>query len=859
MLIIADALKPLSMKKQAIFYLILLVLLGFQAASQSFRHIDAKDLSITWRLVTNNYKGQSLNQSTIQLENHSKKMFPGTGWTIYFNYTREIYAESLTGDVLINHLNGDIYQLKPGQEFKNIKPGKAAVITYVSDDELLNLTSAPSGFYIVWDDNLTEGESLCCKLEPIRDSTIRFVTPESRYSKNESIRDIPESRLVKVFPTPVTYRETGEYFQLDKEVQIIADPAFTKEASYLAEQLYSDQGIKPDINAGIKTTKSIVLKKSSMPDDAYTLNVTTTEITITASSNTGIFYGIQSLRTMLPSDAIANKISPVIVPAVSVSDAPRFGYRGLLLDIARNFQTKHELMKVLDLMALYKLNVLHLHFSDDEGWRIEIPALPELTQVGSRRGHTLDSKEFLPASYCAGPVPGKLQGSGFYTKSDFIEILKYANDRHIMVVPEIESPGHSRAAIKAMDARYKKFKNQNNRAEAEKYLLRDTLDKSTYSSAQLWTDNVMCVALPSTYRFLEKVIDELILMYAEADAPLTTIHLGGDEVPQGVWEKSPACQELIKADPGLNSTDDLWYFYFENVSRILKTRNLALSGWEEIAMRKTLLDSVKHYIPNPDFVNEDFRVNVWNNGIGWGSEDLPYRLANAGYKVVLSCVSNLYFDLAYEKSPEEPGYYWGGFQDIDKPYYFIPFDYYKNTTEDTGGNPVSESLFIGKDRLTDYGKSNILGIQGQLWSENVRDTLMLEYLLLPKLLSLAERAWAKNPDWAAAKSNEAGRKLYNEAYSGYVNVLGKRELPRLDYLDGGFNYRIPTPGAIIKDGKVMVNFQIPGMILRFTTDGSEPGLKSRVYTEPITEKGEIKVCAFSSSNHKGKSLSIRND
>ena len=846
------------MKRLSIPFIILLLLVNVTEAQNKHR-FNENNLHVTWQLITNNYQNKLQILSSLVLKNNGKVVFPSSGWKLYFNCNREIFREGINGDVLIEHVNGDLFQLKPGPGFKGIKPGKSCIITYISDGELLNYTSAPSGFYIVWDKNPMKGESLTnYAIESIIDTTIQFVTPEIRYQKNQSIQDIPESKLTKIFPTPLSCQELAGEFVLDSNVQVVSDPEFKKEAEFLAVEIKSLIGQKPILNAVAKSGKNIILKHEAMADEVYTLNVLPAKIEIAASTNSGIFYGIQSLRSLMPTGSWAGKNASVKIPAVSVADAPRFGYRGLLLDIARNFQPKQQILKVLDLMALYKLNVLHLHFSDDEGWRIEIPSLPELTEVGGRRGHTLDSKEFLPASYGAGPEPGHYPGSGYYSKADFIEIIRYANDRHIQVIPEIESPGHSRAAIKAMDARYEKFIQQGNKEEAEKYLLRDVNDQSKYSSAQLWTDNVMCVALPSTYTFLEKVIDELISMYSDANAPLTTIHLGGDEVPAGVWELSPLCRELINDDSTLNTTDDLWYYYYGKVNRILKSRNLFLSGWEEAAMRKTTLDGVKYFIPNPTFVNENFQVNVWNNGIGWGSEDLPYQLANAGYKVILSCVSNQYFDLAYEKSPEEPGYYWGGFQDTDKPFYFIPYDYYKNTREDTGGNPISESLFVGKDRLTDYGKSNIVGIQGLLWAENVRSTGMQEYLLLPKLLGLAERAWAKDPDWAIEKDAEKSRLMYEEAWSVFTNILGKRELPRLDYFANGYNYRIPAPGAIVQNGSVVSNFQFPGFVLRYTSDGTEPDMNSKIYSGPITEKGTIKLCAFSTKGRKGRTVTIPN-
>jgi hexosaminidase len=249
---------------------------------------------------------------------------------------------------------------------------------------------------------------------------------------------------------------------------------------------------------------------------------------------------------------------------------------------------------------------------------------------------------------------------------------------------------------------------------------------------------------------------------------------------------------------------------------------------------------------------------VWNNVIGWGAEDLPYRLANAGYKVVLSCVGNNYFDLAYVKSPDEPGYYWGGYVDVDKPFYFIPYDYYRSTRENAAGDPADLAYFSGKERLTDYGRSNIAGIQGLLWGENIKNNESLEYMILPKLLGLAERAWAQDPQWAVEKDTDTARELYDQAWSVFVNTVGKRELPRLDCYHGGFAYRIPPAGAAIEDGKVFVNIQLPGFDLRYTSDGSEPTARSGKYTGPITGKGLIKIKAFNPLGRGGKTTTIEN-
>ena len=481
--------------------------------------------------------------------------------------------------------------------------------------------------------------------------------------------------------------------------------------------------------------------------------------------------------------------------------------------------------------------------------------MPELTEVGARRGHTVNDEAFLHPSFGSGPDLAS-HGTGFYTKDDFIDILKYAKDRHIAVIPEIETPGHARAAVAAMTARYNRLMKEGRKGDAEKYLLYHPQDTSKYRSVQRWYRNVIDVALPSTYTFLEKVTDEIRDMYKEADATLATIHFGGDEVPRGVWAGSPAVHALMKENGRVKTMDDLWYYFYGNINSMLKKKGLYLYGWEEIGMRNTRLDGRPHILPNPDFAGENIQVDVWNNVIGWGAEDLPYRLANAGYKVILSPVSNMYFDLAYQKAFDEPGYYWGGYLDIDKPFYFIPFDYYKNSTEDINGNTVTSQYFKGKERLTDYGKENIPGIQGLLWSETLKSPQQMEYMLLPKLLALAERAWVQNPAWATEKDSVKAALLYTKNWSQFLNVVGKREMPRLDYYAGGFHYRVPSVGASTINGNVVANIQFPGLAIRYTTDGKEPTVNSNLYTTPIPRKGPVHFKAFNSNGRGGKSVII---
>jgi hexosaminidase len=353
---------------------------------------------------------------------------------------------------------------------------------------------------------------------------------------------------------------------------------------------------------------------------------------------------------------------------------------------------------------------------------------------------------------------------------------------------------------------------------------------------------------------VETVINDIAGIYKEAGAPLKTINFGGDEVPAHVWEKSPAYLTLKAAHPEIQSTADLWYYFYGKVNQLVKAKGLYLSGWEEMALRKTTLDGNPVYLPNPDFSAEHLQAEVWNNTLGDGNEDLAYKLANAGYKVVLTCVTNLYFDMAHYKSFDEPGYYWGAFADIDKPFSFIPYDYFKNSKVDRNGLPLNRNIFIGKQRLTDYGKSNIIGIQSAVWGENIKSTQRLEYMMLPRLLGFAERAWAKNPDWATERDTAKSQELYQQAWINFLNVLGKRELPRLDYLNGGYGYRIPKPGVILQDDKYLANEQFPGLTIRYTENGKEPDAKSPVYKDPVTNgNSEIKFKAF---NNKGRGSNV---
>jgi hexosaminidase len=822
--------------------------------AQSVTPFNVGDLHITREVINNIDEGT---RSVLIISNNGKQTLPATGWSIFFNSRPMNVAGGDTLFAKINHVNGDLFRLVPLKGFAGIKAGSSVKINVLST-EVKNITDLSSGFYLVWDKAPAKGYNISLTninpAEQVEKTELEIAA--HAFGQNKLIKDIPLDQLPKIFPTPVSYKERQGIFKLGPEVSIHADNAFIKEAAFFAGELQAILGKKPSLGKSAAKNAIILEKGSNMVLESYKLSVTPENISITAADPAGVFYGIQSLKMLFPSGSWKSVQKEIAIPAVEIEDAPRFGFRGFMMDVGRNFQSKKQVFKTLDVMALYKMNVLHFHVTEDEGWRLEIPGLPELTAVGSKRGHTIGDENNILPSYGSGADTGVNSGSGFYTRSEFIEILKYATARHIRVIPEIETPGHARAAIKSMDARYTRLMKLGKKQEAAQYLLRDLDDKSQYESVQGFKDNVINVALPSVYTFLEKVVDEMRSMYADANAPLATIHFGGDEVPAGVWEKSPAVASLLKKETSIKGADEMWYYYFNKVNAMLKAKKLYLSGWEEIGLRKTLINGEKKMILDDRFSKENFHADVWNNLKG--NEDLAYKLANAGYKVVLTCVTNLYLDLAANKSFNETGQYWGGYVGIDKPYYFVPYDLFKNLKEDENGNPIDKKALEGKTSLTEFGKSNIVGIQSPLWSEIIKTPERFEYMLLPKLFGVAERAWAKDPEWAtetdATKSNVA----YTQVWSEFLNIVGKRELPRLDHYAGGYSYRIPTPGIVKENGQIIANVQFPGFVIRYTTDGTEPTANSSIYTAPLNSKGTVQLKAFNAEGRAGRTVMIEN-
>lgn len=840
--------------KHFIYLLFLLITVSATASAKSdFHNIDVSIVPVSGNPFENEpyvYR--------MQFTNHTSQTLLPNNWVIYFNKAGTNSAPSFVNNYKIERVNGVLYQIKASADFASIASGESFDIYLQSSGPIMNVSDVPNGIFIHYLNenkfyNLPNPKVLQLPVGNMMFRSVRdqmpVETPEIIYKNNMRIETLDASALPLLLPTPSSNIVRGQgVHRLNATYAIENKTEFHNEIAFLRTNL---KGLLQPTRS--KAQGRIVFEQKNMGHDAaYEIHIDSHEIRIIAGSAVGCFYAVQSLLQLIPVANDEQTRPSISIPALSFSDAPRFDYRAIHLDVSRNFQPKEQILKLLDAMAMYKLNVFHLHFSDDDGWRIEMPSLPELTEVGAKRGMT-DPQNMLIPVYGSGALPNNVQGSGFYTRADFIEILRYATARHIEVIPEIETPGHARAAIVSMEARYRKYAAQNQMELANQYRLVHPQDASVYRTVQYWNDNIMDVSLPSTYAFIERVVDDLRQMYVEAAAPLRTIHMGGDEVPAGVWEKSPAFEIVKQTNKNVRTTDDLWFYFFSKVNTLLKNRDLFLSGWEEAGVRFTKLDGRKKMVPNPMFANENFHLDVWNNVPGAGHEDLAYTLANAGYKVVLSCVTHNYFDMAVYKSFHEPGYYWGSFVDTEQPFAFIPFDYFKNFKQDLNGRDIDLSMRANKTRLTDYGKSNIVGIKGLLWTETVTSELLFQYKMYPKLLALAERAWAPSPTWAEIWDEKA----YNVAFNNFVNQLGQRECKRLDRLNGGYLYRIPQPGLMVDQaGFIHANMQFPGFVLRYSTDGTVPTNRSKIYSQPIQGKGIFTFSAFSTNGNNQSNVSI---
>lgn len=826
-------------------------------------------LAVRWELMSNFPDSGTGYTARFRLINHDQRALTEKNWALFFSIAPSPVIKTPNQKATLEHINGDWFRLYPNPGF-SLAPGDSTDVLYKAQGAVIKESDGPLGMYIVYyDDNGKEKEiaeienytliPFTRKEQLLRGKQDKEVAASAAktYWENAGMSVLKPDQLLPVIPTPLHYAAGNGTFALKADTKIVADEALKGESGLLAQYLKEITGISlPVSDKASDNTIQLLIDSTTVQEkrpEGYRLTINEKGIVITGYDAAGVFYGIQSLLALIPANNYLGKTSDVNIPAVHINDAPRFGFRSVHLDVSRNFQTKETVLRILDVLARYKINHLLLYTSEDEGWRVEIPGLPELTEVGAQRQH-VSRKEVaaLHPAYGSGPFAKakNKNGSGYYTRADFIEILKYANQRHIKIIPELNFPGHARAAIKSMEARYERLMKEGKEAEANEYRLVDPADKSVYLSAQMYKDNVVNVSRESTYRFFEKVVDEFDKMYKEAGLKMDIFHAGGDEVAEGAWTQSPEALELMKKNPDIKDPKNLQTYFFRELLKRMEKRNLAVHGWEEVALLK---DAAGKYIPNPEFANKKVVPYIWNNLFDY--PDLGYQLANAGYNIVLCNVSNFYFDLAYNNDPKEPGLYWAGFIDTKNAYVFAPYDMFNTTFRGSMGDEMHfDQAGTPLQALRPEARKNIIGLEAQLWGETIRGRDMVEYYMLPKLLGFAESAWSPERRWETESNRQKRIKEIDEDWNRFANTIAQKEFPKLAKINGGYAYRVPPAGAIIEAGQLKANVSLPGISIHYTMDGTEPTPQSPLYSSPVPVTAPVLLKTFDASGKPGRTI-----
>lgn len=794
----------------------------------------ARHTTLHFAVDSNQLNTPSRFRAAIELHNQSAISLPAgaADWQIYFHLIRRIDAIEQQG-LRIEHVQGDLHRFSPVTGFKGLAPGQQLRLEFESAPWLVSYSDfMPRAFIVsknlqpeVFANTDTEQlqqfvRSLTTDAQLQRNfgssDQVAIVTPERRFASNLTLngqQDTTANSSLRIIPSPAQASFKKKRIKLDSNWQLVFSGAASQEANYLQQQLMQ---LGLNLSTGTDSKQPVIelalTPTLALAAEGYQLNLSAKRISLNGKDNAGLFYAVQSLLALLQ-----QQDTGWVLPEGSVTDQPRAAWRGMHYDMARNFHGKAVTLRLIDNMARYKLNKLHLHLTEDEGWRLEIPGLPELTNVGAYRCFDLTEQQCLLTQLGTGPDK-QGSGNGYYSTADFIEILRYAGERHIEVIPEIDLPGHARAAIVAMNARYNRLMAQGKDDAARAFLLAEPGDTSQYISVQNYTDNAANVCLPSTYAFVDKVVYELQQMYRQADQTLRIFHMGGDEVAAGAWQESAACKQLFnQPGNGVSGVADLKPYFVRQLAQLTAQRGLALAGWEDGLMYDKLNTFERTQLDNPRIL-----ANAWDNIWEWGVADRAYRLANNGYQVILSPGTHLYFDHPHEAHPQERGYYWATrYTGIDTVFGFMPDNLYANANTTRDGSKITDlEKLLGRALPSLQQPQNVLGIQGQVWSETIRTAEQLEQMIYPRLFALAERAWHK-----AGWENHNDDKTRLTDWHSFASRIALHELARLTQL--GSTFYLPPPGARWQQNTLAINTALPGLAVEYSLDN---GANWQTYT-----------------------------
>jgi len=816
----------------------------------------ANELQVKYSLITNiptNKCDQTKANKAcfeVELSLTAKQAITVNNWQIYLSQISPIQS-SISDEFSVKHVNGDLHQITLSSNFKGFSKGETKLLRFRANFWMLSQTDALPNYIVA---TAQEGSSIepkvieSTKIAIDSDTGLEVLpyvvdlTDEKKHFKRSEIdktqwlnnqtlfvRNEKSLSQVKensnnvianvIIPTPksIEIDKNNEKLSIKNGIAVNWGNVQAQEVSAAFDRL-AILGLKSH-HLGVPLILKITPNESAKIG-AYQLNITENVINITGVDSTGVFNGLQSLASLIT-------LGSNELPLLSIEDEPHYEFRGMLVDVARNFHSKAFILKLLDQMSAYKLNKLHLHMGDDEGWRLEIPGFPELVETSSQRCFDKNEQHCLMPQLGAG-LNTNNSVNGYYSVADYQEILQAATARHIQVIPSLDMPGHSRAAIKAMTARYNKYAIGEDGEKAKQYLLHDPKDATQYSSVQYYNDNTINVCLESSYTFVKDVMMQVKAMHAEVGHPLTRYHIGADETA-GAWLDSPACKEFVaNNDKGITEMSQLGAYFIERVASILSDLDIETAGWSD-GLEHTRKENMPAIV----------QANAWDV-LFWGGHKKVHKLTNQNWQIVVSSPDVTYFDFPYEADPKEHGYYWASrHTNTEKVFQFMPdnLPIHAEFWLDREDNP-----YIADDRLTKDEQGNIvsapidkgrkfLGLQGQLWSENTRTDTMVEHKVFPRLLALAERAWYL-PQWAVPY-NYAGYKYSQETHvfsdeskaqrdaqwQVFAQTLGKKELAKLDLYQ--VNYRLPTVGAVINEGILKANVAFPGITIEYLVESAQ--------------------------------------
>ena len=770
-------------------------------------------------------------------------------WSLHWNQISALVdSESIPKNTKYEYVAGQSYNILSFGNDYTLKKDETISIDLKQRGGVKRKSDFPMGGFVVTDDDILNVKFINLWQNAKDIQELDIPTANDRFNYNVSNKLLDKSQLDLIIPTPNKIDFFEGQMDLKTKYSINIDESLNLNFDF-AKSLMSGVAkiVSNNEEADIKISFIENLTKES-----YELNIDNNSISIFASDRAGALYGLQSLKQIF----LVAKLEETAIRNLKITDSPKFSYRGMLLDISRNFYGPKKIKQILDYLSFFKINHLDFRVTDDEGWRLEIPGLEELTEVGSKRGYTKDESDNLIPIYGSGPDSNSSPGSGYLSKSEFKDILKYANERNITIIPQISYPSHIRSAIISMNARYQKFMELGDKGEAEKYLLIDPNDESEYYSAQGFDDNIVCICRESAFNFYEKVIDEVYLMYKEAGVEMKKFGVGADEIPYGAWRKSPLCDKFMEEKSITGDYDALYQYQQRRIYDKLSSYGLTMTGWDDILLRLTEKNQSETQIKD-FFKDDDILLFVWNNSWGGGRQDMIYKYANLGYKTIMSNSSAFYFDMVDDKDFDNIGLSWSGYADYKDIWTVDVFDIF-NDSYGVKKNNISTDYINKSEKIDPKNRDNIIGIQSQIWGETIVDEDVLDYMFMPNIIVFSQKAWSQDDSWMSISDKEIKNQTLEIEWNKFTNNLGQRVLPIVDEIFGGLSYDLPKPGGIIVNDSLYANTVFPGLDIKYTLDGTVPDSNSENYTTPVKIKTDevVHLRLFDKKGRGGNDIKV---